>query len=167
MRGNVIPFQQRMFEMIGPSLSPAPAKGTLGQANTRQPTYLDVNGKPITSIPCGGSFTFDVPGSGLNQIWLTIYKDGTKTYDALYSIPMPGYVTSCESDVGTYQVAAYDPQSGISLGQTSMIITPAGGGVPSPSPIGNITSWFSNLSSGMKLALAAAGIFLLMKTRKL
>jgi hypothetical protein len=163
--GNVVPFQQRMFEMIGPSLSPFPPPGTLGQANTRSPTYFDVNGKPITSIQCGGAFTFDVPGSGLNQIWLTIYKDGTKTYDALFSIPMPTYVTTCEADIGNYQVIAYDPASGIVLGQTSMVITSASG-MPSPSSGGGIVSWLSNLSTPAKLALAGGAFFLVRKKKQ-
>lgn len=163
MRGRVIPFQQQMFEMIGPSLSPRPPRGTMGQANTSGPTYLDVNGNPITSIVCGSAFTFDVPGSGLNQVWLTIYKDGQKTYDDLFTIPMPSYITSCDLDVGSYQVAAYDPQSGISLGQTAMVITAAGGG---GSTGGGITSWLSNLSTPAKLAMAIGAGFLLMRKRK-
>jgi hypothetical protein len=165
MRGNVVPFQQRMFEMIGPSLSPNPPRGTLGQANTSGPTYFDVNGKPITSIQCGGAFTFDVPGSGLNQIWLTIYKDGKKTYDALFTIPMPSYVTTCETDIGNYQVIAYDPASGIVLGQTSMVIT-AAGGAPPPSTGGGILAWFSNLGTPAKLALVGGGAFLLLRKKR-
>ena len=167
---SAVPFQQRMFEMIGPSLTPRPPRGTLGQANTSGPTYFDVNGKPITSIVCGSAFTFDVPGSGLSQIWLTIYKDGAKTYDALFPIPMPNYVTSCDSDVGHYQVIAYDPSSGIVLGQTQMAIL-AAGGAPSSTPTtplpalppfagGGIGAWFSSLSTPAKLALVAGGVFL-------
>jgi hypothetical protein len=167
MRGNVIPFQQKIYEMTAPSLSPAPQLGA-GSG----PTYLDVNGKPITSIVCGQPFTFDVPGSGLSQVWLTIYKDGTKTYDALFSIPMPSYVTSCESDVGNYQVIAYDPSSGIVLGQTQMAILAAGsatpgGGPPAPVPAPTgIGAWFSNLSTGAKLGIAAGAAYFLMKRAK-
>ena len=157
--------------MVGPSLSPLPPRGTLGQANTSGPTYFDVNGKPINTIQCGGAFTFDVPGSGLTSIWLTIYKNGQKTYDGLYTIPMPSYITSCESDIGQYQVVAYDPASGIALGQTQMAITPAGGGpVPggggTPAPGGGILSWFSNLSTGAKVGIAAGLGYFLYKRAK-
>lgn len=164
MRGIVIPFQQRMYEMIGPSLSPKPPRGTMGQANTGGPVYLDTNGNPITSIQCGGSYTFDVPGSGLTQIWLTLFKNGTKTYDGLFPVPMPSYVTTCENDIGQYQAVAYDPTSGISLGQTTMTITAAG--TTPGSTGGGILSTLSNLSTTAKFALAAGAYFLLVKGKR-
>ena len=162
MRGNVVPFQQRMYELIKPSLSPLPPRGTLGQGNTSGPSYFDVNGNPITSIVCGGSFTFDVPGSGLSQVWLTILKNGTKTFDGLFGIPMPTYITTCANDVGNYQLIAYDPNSGIVLGQTTMNILPATGTVPSS----GIASWLANMSTAEKLGLAAGVAFLLLRRKK-
>jgi hypothetical protein len=171
MRGTVVPFQQKFYEMISPSLTPRPPRGTLGQANTGGPVYLDVNGNPITAIACGGSFTFDVPGSGLSQVWLTIYKNGSKGFDGLFSIPMTSYVTTCDSDVGQYQAIAYDPASGIVLGQTSMNILPAGsvvpGGPPPPGGVpGGITSWLSRLTTTEKLIIAGGALLLFVRRKR-
>ena len=162
MPAQIIPFQQKLYEMIQPSLTPRPPRGTMGQGPTSGPSYFDVNGKPITSIACGGSFTFDVPGSGLSQVWLTIYKNGTKTFDGLFSIPMQTYVTTCDNDIGQYQLQVFDPSSGISLGQTSINITAATGPT---TPTGGIMAWLQNLTTTEKLALAGAGAFLLLRKK--
>lgn len=158
--------EQKLFEMIQPGLSPLPPRGTLGQA-THNPVFYDTNGNPITAIVCGGSFTFDVPGSGLSQIWLTIIKDGTKTFDGLFSIPMSTYVSTCSNDVGNYQHLAYDPSSGMLLGQTSFAILPAGSAPPPPgtTTTSGLLAWLENMSTAEKIGLAA-GAFLLLKGRK-
>src|SRR5215831_21286643 len=96
-----------------------------GSSFSAQAQYFFINGDPISSIVCGGSFVFNVPGSGLNQIWLTVYKNGAKTFDGLFAIPH-SYATNCANDVGYYQMTASDPSSGAVLGQATMLIVPAG-----------------------------------------
>jgi len=160
---------QQLAEMTGPSLSPEPPTGTLGAAPTN-PVFYDVNGNQITCVVCGDSFTFDVPGSGLSQIWLTVMKNGTKTFDGLFSIPMATYQSTCANDVGQYQHLAYDPNTGILLGQTSFAILAAGqscgpGSVTGGGPTGGILQTLENLSTPAKIGLAAGIYFLFFRKR--
>ena len=156
----------RQYEMTWPSLSPRPPRGTLGAA-ALTPVFLDVNGNPITAIVCGGAYTFDVPGAPGGQIWLTMTKDNQQVYNALFGVPMPSYVSSCANDVGTYQVLAYDPVSGILLGQTTFQVLPAGSQVPTGSSTSGISAWLSSLSTPMKIGLAAVAVLLLKGKKKL
>jgi hypothetical protein len=156
---------QKVSEMTMPSLSPLPQAGMLGSAPT-PPVFYDANGNPITCCVCGDSFTYDVPGSGLSQIWLIILKNGVQTFNNLFSIPMAPYTTSCSNDVGQYQHLAYDPNTGILLGQTTFAILPAGQSC-GPSPIAaaggpSLLTTLENLSTPAKVALAI-GAYLLLK----
>lgn len=156
---------QKVSEMNLASKMPAPPRGTMGAAAT-PPVFFDANGNVITGIDCGQPYTFDVPGSGLSQIWLTEYKNGQKTYDNVFSLPMPSYVSSCENDIGTYQVIAYDLDSGLVLGQTTFTIYPAGTTVPasgSTSITSSLSNFWNNLSTIEKVLLVGGGAFLLMK----
>jgi hypothetical protein len=148
-------LEQQLAEMIGPSMSPKPPRGTLGAAGN-PPVFLDVSGNPISSIVCGGSYTFDVPGATGGQIWLTMSKDGNKVYDALFPVPMPSYASSCANDVGTYVAMAYDPSTGTLLGQTTFTILPASGVSAQ-----GVLHWLSSLSTPAKIGLGIGALLLL------
>lgn len=149
------------YEMSWPSMSPAPPRGTLGAA-ALQPVFMDTSGNPITAIVCGGAYTFDVPGASNGQIWLTMNKNGQQVYNALFNVPMPSYTSTCANDVGTYQVLAYDPVTGILLGQTTFQVLPAGS-APPPAPG---TSILSSLSTPELIGIAAAAWFLFFRKGK-
>jgi hypothetical protein len=146
----------KLAEMMAPQQSPKPARGTMGAAAT-DPVFKDVNGNPITSIACGGTYTFDVPG--YSQIWLTMLKDGVKTFDQLFSVPMPSYVSSCANDVGTYQVVAYDPVSGMVIGKTNFTVLPSSGAGQS------VSSFFGSLTP-IQIGIGAAVLFFMLKGKK-
>ena len=130
-------------------------RGTLGAA-ANPPVFTDTSGNPITSIPCGGSFGFDVPGSGLTQIWLRQYKDGVKGYDGPFTIPMAAYASTCPADVGKYQNMVYDITTGVLLGQANFQVLPATGGAAT-----GITSIFAGMSTTTMLLLAGGALLLL------
>lgn len=91
-----------------------------------KPTYRDVNGNEITSITCGNSITFDVPGH--QHVWLSQLKNGQLNFDGPFELPMPAYVLNCGTDVGVYDVAVYALDSngvkGELLGQTQFTVVP-------------------------------------------
>ena len=123
--GNVVPFDTyKLGEMLLPSQSPAPPRGTLGAAAT-DPVFKDASGNPISSIVCGGTYSFDVPGR--SQIWLTMLRNGTKVFDSLFNVPIT-HTAQCGTDeIGQYQVFAYDPPSGMLIGQTTFSILASDG----------------------------------------
>lgn len=90
------------------------------------PTFYNMNGQPITEALCGSSMTFDVPG--YSRVWLSQLKNGTLHYDGPFNLPMPAYVLSCTSDVGTYEIAVYEIDAndvkGVLIGQTTFTILP-------------------------------------------
>lgn len=92
------------------------------------PTYYNMQKQVITTIACGNSITFDVPGHTL--VWLTRSKDGNVDFDGLFAVPIPPYVLSCVSDVGIYNVTAYavnpDQSKGLLIGSTMFTVTKAG-----------------------------------------
>jgi hypothetical protein len=94
--------------------------------NTSGPTYYNMNKQPITTIPCGNSIIFDVPGYTL--VWLTRSKNGTVDFDGLFRVPIPPYILNCANDVGTYNVTAYainsDQTKGALIGSTTFTVTP-------------------------------------------
>ena len=150
----------KQYEMSWPSRSPRPPRGTLGAASY-QPVFLDVNGNPVTEVVCGDAYTFDVPGWTGGQIHLTMTKNGQPAFDDLFTVPMPSYTSTCANDVGTYQVMAYDPLTGILLGQTTFQVAPAGTVIPKSTTSTGILAWLENLTTVEKVALAA-GAFLLL-----
>lgn len=89
------------------------------------PTYYNMQGQIITTIKCGNSITFDVPGNKL--VWLTRAKNGVQDFDGLYAVPIPPYVLSCTTDVGVYDIAAYsinpDHTRGPLIGTTRFTVT--------------------------------------------
>lgn len=132
----------------------------LGQVGT--PEYL-VNGQPVSSIPCGTPFTFDVPGYG-PTIWLTETKNGVKTFDGLFTIPMAPYTSMCNQDEGAYEAAAFtvnNNQPAQLIGTTSVTITPA----TQPLVAGSNSASGVGMSSST-LMLAAAGIAAFLLLRK-
>lgn len=148
---------QKLNEAVMTSMSPQPARGMLGSASA-PPVYTDANGNTITSVVCGGVIGFTVPGWEGKQIWLTEYKNGTKSYDGLFGVPMAPYTTICGQDEGTYQDIAYDPVSGVVLGQTTFQIlpatgVPAGGGTPGGSLLGKFST--------TELLIGAAAVYFL------
>jgi hypothetical protein len=143
----------------------------MGQpANVFGPAYLDANGNPLSQIVCGGSYTFDVPGSGLDHVQITVYKNGAIAYQGIEPIPIP-YTTVCNQDEATYQTIAYDPITGANLGQTAIVILPAGstvtgGGTTGTGIAARLQAWFAGLTTAEKAGLAAAVGFILYKRRK-
>jgi hypothetical protein len=145
----------KLAELMTPSGSPLPPRGTLGAAAT-SPVFQDMNGTVVTSIACGQAYTFLVPG--YNQVWLTMMKNGQKVFDGLFSVPMPSYVSSCASDPGTYQAIAYDPTTGIVLGTTNFTVLPSTGAGQT------ISAAFANISPTM-LAVGAGVLLLILKKK--
>jgi hypothetical protein len=91
------------------------------------PTYYNVNKQVITSIKCGNTIIFDVPGHSM--VWLTRSRNGTVDFDGLYAVPIPPYILNCSNDVGTYHVTAYtinpDNSKGALIGSTTFTVTPS------------------------------------------
>jgi hypothetical protein len=123
----------RLAEMILPSQLVQRGvrhAGRTGLGAPGGPAYMDLNGNPITSVICGGSYTFDVPG--YSAVWLIIQKNGVQVFSAQFPLPMPSYMSSCSDNVGYYLVSAYDLQTGQLIGTTQLTILPASAGTPSP-----------------------------------
>lgn len=148
----------KVSEMVGPSRTPKPFRGMgMGSLGQTGPQFLDASGNPITSVQSGQPYGFNVPG--YSSVWLILIKDGQQVYNALFSVPMALH-TAQDSEIGFWQAQAYDPNSGQSLGATTLQITAAsaaGAGA-------GVTTWLSSLTTTEKLVGAGAILFLL--TRK-
>jgi hypothetical protein len=126
----------RLAEMTAPRFMMMPGQAAMRRgAWTSQlgapagPVYLDLNGNPINSIICGGSYTFDVPG--YSAVWLIIKKNDVQVFSAQFPVPMATYQSTCADNVGYYLVSAYDLQTGQLIGTTQLTILPASAGTPS------------------------------------
>ncbi len=90
------------------------------------PTFKNASGQVITSITCGATMTFEVPG--YSRVWLSQLKNGILDYDGPFNVPMPPYITQCSRDVAHYELAVYAIDSnnvkGKLIGQTSFVINP-------------------------------------------
>lgn len=161
-------LSQHLYEMSAPSYSPAPPRGTLGAAAVN-PVFQDVSGNIITSIPCGGTYTFTVPGYEGKNVWLTMWHDGVKGFDGLFPIPMYPYTSNCVSEPGAYQAVVYDPDTDIVIGQTTFSVVPSSGVPPVIPAPPNVTSggpsFLSSLTTTQKALLAAAAALLFLKKK--
>jgi hypothetical protein len=160
----------RLAEMLLPSKISTgwPAAGRTGLGQAQGPRYTDVNGQPISSIVCGGTYSFDVPGH--NHVYLIQVKNGQEIWRGSFPLPMSKYTSTCANDVGAYVSTVYDLTTGQNLGSASMNVlaadgttspppgAPPGGPLPGVSPI---ATWFSNLSSTSILVIAAGILFLM------
>jgi hypothetical protein len=90
------------------------------------PVFKNANGAPITTMMCGNTMTFDVPG--YTRVWMSQLKNGVLNFDGPFDLPMPPYIATCSGDVGVYDVAVYEldanENKGQLIGQTRFTITP-------------------------------------------
>ena len=90
------------------------------------PTFYNMSGQAISEIKCGNTITFDV--RGYSRIWMQRLKDGVLDYDKAFDLPMPPYILNCVTDVGVYDVAAYEIDAngvkGPLIGQTKITVVP-------------------------------------------
>jgi len=154
-------IQLRVNEALRPSLTPTNRRtgdlGRLGLGQVGGPRFFDASGNTITTIECGQSYAFEVPG--YTNVWLTVMKDGVTTYDSAtqippstYSVPMPPYQSICGTDSGHYEVIVRDPVTGQEIGRATLDIT--GGGL-------------FGLSSSTLMVIGGIGLALLvMRKRK-
>lgn len=101
------------------------------------PQYMDASGRPISAIPCGTPYTFDVPG--YHQVWLDQTHNGQPGYSGLFPVPMSPYTANCDGELGTWlnTVYAVTPQGGRGsfIGSDSLQIVPQqSGGGPGTGP---------------------------------
>lgn len=100
----------------------------LNGMNSGKPTFYNMSKQVITSIECGNSIIFDVPGHSM--VWLVRTKNGVQDTNGPYAVPIPPYILNCSTDVGTYVIAAYvlnpDNTQGALLGSTTFTVTQAG-----------------------------------------
>lgn len=89
-----------------------------------KPVFRNFSGQVITSIQCGNSVVFDVPGQ--TMIWLTRQKNGVQDFNGPYAVPAPPYILNCVDDVGSYVLTAYalnpDNTQGVLLGSTNFTV---------------------------------------------
>ena len=117
------------YYLLSGSSSGGPPTSTAGTpTNTPsmgQPTFYNMAKQPISSIKCGASAIFDVPGYSL--VWLDRTKNGVADFSGPYAVPAPPYVMSCSSDVGSYTITVYqlnaDGSKGTLLGSTTFTVT--------------------------------------------
>lgn len=87
------------------------------------PVYT-VNGQPVSTVKCGDTIGFDVPG--YPHAWVVVAQDGHITFDGPMDLPMPPYTLRCPDDVGFFQVGAYvltpDGKRGAVIGSTSITV---------------------------------------------
>ena len=101
------------------------------------PTYYNASGQAVNEIECGNSISFDVPG--YKRVWISQLKDGVLNYDGPFpqhqpELPMPLHVLNCATDIGVYDVAAYElnidetgaylQTKGKLIGQTKLTVVP-------------------------------------------
>ena len=140
---------------------------SLGLTASGPPVLTDPSGQPISSAVCGSPYGFTVPGYEGAQVYIIQTKNGQPQYSGLFSVPMAPYTGVCGQDEGTYQLTAYDPTSGQSLGQVQFQVLPAGshpGVTRPPVPGAHVTGAF-NLSTTQIVIVAAAAYFLLLRRR--
>jgi hypothetical protein len=93
--------------------------------STGKPTFYNMSKQTITTIQCGGSVIFDVPGYTL--VWLERTKNGVQDFAGPYAVPTTPYVMSCSTDVGSYTVTVFainpDGSKGALLGSTPFTVT--------------------------------------------
>lgn len=98
------------------------------------------NGSPVSSVVCGETITFDVPGvrfnnDGQRKIWLYQYRTNlgggfdnlVKTFDGPYDLPMSEYETRCGFDEGLFHNYIYEAvksEDGYKQGNTVIGYTP-------------------------------------------
>ena len=118
----------------------------VGYSANAAPIFYKIPGFPTSSITCGDTYTFDVPG--YTTVWLKEWKgSGNLVYNAQYNVPST-YTSVCNKDEGNYSVEVYitdyfTGQPDQPLGTTSLTInpisaptpTPASTPTPSPTPV--------------------------------
>lgn len=91
------------------------------------PTFYNMSKQVITSIRCGNSIIFDVPGHSM--VWLVRIKNGIQDTNGPYAVPIPPYILNCSTDVGTYNLTAYalnpDNTKGALIGSTTFTVQPS------------------------------------------
>lgn len=105
-------------------LGPSPG-GIRGLRAISGPQFQDTNGNVISTIACGQSYIFDVPG--YSSVHLVLTKNGLPDFDGGFNVPMAPYLANCMTDPGTYVATAYDQSSGANLGTTTFVVTGATG----------------------------------------
>ena len=97
----------------------------LTNMNSGKPTFYNMSKQVISTIACGNSVTFDVPGHSI--VWLVRTKNGVQDTNGPYAVPIPPYVLNCSTDVGSYVLTAYvlnpDNTKGALLGSTTFTVT--------------------------------------------
>lgn len=97
----------------------------LGNATSGKPTFYNMSKQAITTIACGNSIVFDVPGHSM--VWLVGTKNGVQDVNGPYGVPAAPYILNCSTDVGNYVRTAYvlnpDNTPGALLGTTSFTVT--------------------------------------------
>jgi hypothetical protein len=90
-----------------------------------KPTFFNMSKQAISTIVCGNSIIFDVPGQSM--IWLDGTKNDIQDTSGPYAVPAAPYILNCSSDVGTYVRTAYelnpDGTKGALLGTTTFTVT--------------------------------------------
>lgn len=133
-------------------LGPSPG-GIRGLRAISGPQFQDVNGNVISSIACGSSYVFDVPG--YSTVHLVLTKNGLPDFDGGFDVPMAPYQANCMTDPGVYVATAYDPSSGANLGTTTFTVTGATG----------VTSFLSGFTTTELAVGAGLVLFLLMRKK--
>ena len=104
----------------------------VGYSANAAPIFYKVPGFPVSSIICGDTYTFDVPG--YTTVWIKEWKAGNLIYDKQLNVPKALY-SICNSSEGTYILEAYTTnfltgQPDQPLGTTSLSINP----ISTPTP---------------------------------
>jgi len=80
---------------------------------TTAPLFYDSSGNQISSITCGGIYSYDVPGRyALGETyWLNQTKNNITSYIGNYNFPTASYTSVCGRDEGTYHNIIYSLDS--------------------------------------------------------
>lgn len=107
----------------GVGFSHPPIRKSLGALRAGPASFYNSQGQPISSIPCGQPYTFNVPG--YNQVWLVQTHNGVSQYNGILPVPMAPFTANCSSEPGVYNAMVYtvvNGQQGQYIGSTSLSV---------------------------------------------
>lgn len=134
------------------------------------PGFFDMHGNPISRIPCGTPYTFQIPGYPQPQIWLDQTFNGKPGYSGALAVPMAPFTSDCSSEVGTYLNTVYtlnpDGSRGQLIGSVDVTIEPgqlAPGVVPTilQHPAAAISGIFASIPLWGWAVLAAGALYVM------